>query len=893
MTPGIRFKLLGTCTSLSTAFISLLLSSSTASALEALPEFVRGFLAQHCLECHAGSKPEGDIDLDLIETDWQTPPVPEFWERVCDVLVKREMPPTDVDPPSDPARKEMIGWLQRQLLKHSGAAGTIPRRLNRQEYQNTIRDLFDLPTFQVPDAFPADDVAHGFDNVAEGLILSPPLMSQYLEVATRVADEILPPDSGPPTANPRRYEIGVAGLATSEGGAETNNRFRLVSSRNMASIAVWPIGFEAPQSGIYRLTVDAAPYQTDRMYYEHCKLPFRVTIYARKKTEQVYDSFGDVRRIGQLELHSAERQPQSFAFDVELFRGEIFGLHWDNGPVVSEPSERELSPAFLGERLTANWRFYAAMLQLYENRSLNQSKLYDATIALMNNGALDSGDPRLNSLPKHYGGGLGFTMHNFIMQFVHEELRRFGPAVDVTDVRIEGPLRLIEDEETRTAKARTRQFLGPQITNGTEWDVAASVMRRFLPRAFRRPVGEEELRDYVTIVVDHVRSRSSLRLEDGLHLAVRRVLVSPRFLYRGLSQGRLDDFDLATRLSYFLTSSPPDKQLAAAAGELSNPDVLKREMLRLLESPKCVHFVRSFTGQWLGTRLLKDIMPDPRLLKFYDAHREALIQETELFFAEMLRENRPLDDFIDPGFSYRSALLNEIYGDNLSTFDMQRVTFDRGGRHGGITGLASVMMATANGVDTHPVHRGVWMLENVFGTSTPAPPENVPAIAPDTTRATSLREQLAAHASDRNCARCHQRIDPLGMVLENFDPVGRWRDHYPVYVAPADGEATLEKEFYDTIGEGTRRGPAVDAVGVLPDETRLEDVTDLRRYLLENIDMFSKCLTRKLMIYATGRPLSFGDRQIADRVVRELKADGNGFRDLIGAIVLSEAFATR
>ena len=206
------------------------------------------------------------------------------------------------------------------------------------------------------------------------------------------------------------------------------------------------------------------------------------------------------------------------------------------------------------------------------------------------------------------------------------------------------------------------------------------------------------------------------------------------FLYRSTRAGRLDDFDLASRLSYFLTSAPPDDQLLSLAkeGRLSDPTVLKREAERLLNGPRNKAFVHHFTSHWLGTRVLRDIMPDPRLLKFFNPDRDAMISEAELFFAEILRDNHSMESFIDPGFSYRNVNLNKIYGGNVQDRTMQRVTFERGGREGGVLSFAAVMMATANGVDTHPVQRGVWLLENVFGTPAPPPPDNVPAIPPDT-----------------------------------------------------------------------------------------------------------------------------------------------------------------
>ena len=863
-------------------------------AAETIPAEPQSFLARHCWACHAGEQPQAGVRLDGAEIDWQESV--EFWERVHDALADGAMPPPTASQPRDEARDRIVAWLAGKLSAYGKVGGAVPRRLNREEYQNTIRDLFDLPDFELPDSFPSDDSAHGFDNVGEGLVLSPPLMDQFLALATQVADEILPPDTGPAVAESKQYSIEAAGFGSSAGKEVAGGRFRLPSSRNMASAAAWPNRFEASQSGAYRIEISTAGYQTDRMFYERRREPFRLEVYARRKAEQTYAPLGDLRKVAELDVQPHGGTPQVLAVEIELTRGETFGLHWANGPAYSDPPRRDFSHTFLADRLTRDRLYYAAMLRYGGGaRGTTQEQVYEATVALMESGELDLNDPRLDSLPEVWGGGLGNGPHNWIKAFVEEELLRFGPALDIARVAVEGPLRLIEDDEARARKARTRRFLGPRESGATDRQHAEAILRRFLPRAFRRPVSEEQVAAYAALALGHLAREPDARLEDGLHLAVRRALVSPHFLYRGLRPGRLDASDLASRLSYFLTSAPPDAGLAerARSGELSRSGGLRLETERLLGHPRSENFVRSFTGQWLSTRLLRGIMPDPRLLRFFDPDREAMIQETELFFAEILRENLPLETLVDPGFSYRSARLNKIYGGDLEGNEMRRVTFARGGRQGGVLGLASVMMATANGVDTNPILRGVWLLENVFGDPPPDPPSNVPAIAPDTSGARTLRDQLAAHRADPSCARCHDRIDPLGMALENFDPVGRWRDFYPVYTKPPDGAEALEKEFYSSIGEGVAVGPPVDAAATLPDGTRLEDATDLKRYALENLDLFARCLTEKLMVYATGRELTFGDRRIADGIARDAIRDGLGLRDLVVAIVESESFATQ
>lgn len=872
------------------------LTALSAAGAEPVPAAERSILDRSCVGCHSGDLAQAEVRLDMAAIDWHTSESIKLWERVYDAVRNGEMPPPGAATPTNLERQRITEWLRRQLGSHGPTGSSVPRRLNRDEYRNSVRDLFGMPEFTLPNAFPSDESLHGFDNVGEGLILSPPLMAQYLAVATDVADRVLAQDRGPLKAESRQYLLGVDGLATTGGGLVGPGVFRIVASRNMASVAAWPDRFEARQSGVYRITISAVPFETDQMFYGPRTDPYRVSVYARPKADQVYAPFGDLRKLAEFDLQTRAEQPDKITIEVELFRGEIFGILWENGPIYSDPPRRDLSHSFLGDRLKRDRLFYAAMLKFAGGpRGTTQVQAYEAMRGLMDDGDLDLADPRLDKLPEVWGGGLSNAPHNWIKAFVYEELFRFGPAVDLTDLKVEGPLRLVEDDEDRAAKALTRRFLGVRAAGTSDLDHARTVLRRFLTKAFRRPATEEQVDAYTSLVVAHLESNPAARLEDGLHLAVRRALVSPRFLYRGLGPGPLDEFDLASRLSYFLTSAPPDQRLSdlARKGRLSDGGVLADETERLLASPDSMLFVSSFTGQWLSTRLLRGIMPDPRLLQFSDPDRRAMIDETELFFAEILRENLSLDHFIDPGFSYRSARLNKIYRGDLEGTEMRRVQIDKGGAHGGVLGLASVMMATANGVDTHPVLRGVWVLDNVFGMPAPEPPGNVPAIAPDTSGATSMRDQLAAHRADASCARCHNRIDPLGMLLENFDPVGRWREHYPVYTKPPDGTEALTEEYYSTVGKGSVLGPRIDAVATLEDGTHLKSAIDLKRYVLDHIDMFSKCLTGKLLVYATGRSLGFRDRLAVEGIVTSTREQGNGFRDLIVGVVQSEAFSTR
>ncbi|HIE93647.1 MAG TPA: DUF1588 domain-containing protein, partial [Acidobacteria bacterium] len=277
--------------------------------------------------------------------------------------------------------------------------------------------------------------------------------------------------------------------------------------------------------------------------------------------------------------------------------------------------------------------------------------------------------------------------------------------------------------------------------------------------------------------------------------------------------------------------------------------VLEREAKRLMPKDATDVFVRDFTGQWLDIALLTEIMPDPKF-GFTPDYVHMARSETEHFFAEMLRENRPMTDFIDPDFTYTSPLFaKDVYQLDLGSGKkkkdvLRRIELKRGGRVGGLLGQSAIMMATANGVDTQPVLRGVWVLENILGTPPPEPPNDIPALTPDTRGTTTPREMLAAHTKEATCAVCHKQIDPIGFALENFDPVGRWRTKWP------------------------NANKAIDASVVLADGTKIRDVVDLKRWLVANIDQFSQCVAEKLMTYAAGRAPNYAERKELADIVR-------------------------
>lgn len=846
-------------------------------AEEPIARSAHEFFANYCLDCHSGDAPEADINLDVKEIAWGKHHAAQVWTRVFDALKAGDMPPADVVQPSANEREAILAWLDETLTKHDPAGGTVFRRLNRLEYENTVRDVLGIP-FSVPRSFPADTQSHGFDNVGEGLVLSPPLMAQYLKIATSAADELLPPPAKAMAVSPKTVDVRPGDFTLNfTTGHEIDGILRMVSSSDpLARGSVWPNRFEARHRGIYEVEVDISKFKSTPGH-----IPV-VHLLAHSAAGQAFAKATTLRKLAEFRIENT--QVQTFRATVELKRGQTVVIHYENAPLSSDNTDnKEFLKRISGQLLQAfqnDPALGAAWMKAGYQRSDRGWSWWKKIEDIRNKGGLDAEnfDPESDEVKA------------FALQMARQSVNtvetmccfRFftGPGIDVHGMSINGPIQVLEDEESIKQKERTARFLRER---GRRDDraYAEAILEPVLNKAFRRPVTGKQLATYVDIVLGHQQQGHGF--EEGIHLAVRAALCSTHFLFREFREGPLDDYDLAARLSYFLTSSPPDARLAklADAGELSNPEVLEEETRRLLKHHKVKHLLSSFTGQWLDLRKLPDIMPDARLLKWIDKDLQAITAETELFVAEILKKNHPLETFIDSDFTYLNRRNAKLYGIKFSNSDtMKRVILEPDSLRGGILTQASVMMATANGVDTQPVLRGAWMLENIFGMPTPPPPSNVPAVEPDTSGAKSIRELLDRHKADASCARCHQKIDPPGFVLENFDPVGRWRDFYPVYKKQNDKVVT-------------RKGQPIDASSSLPDGTELKDVADLKRYLVENIDIFSKCLTGKLVTYATGRPTSFGDRKVIEQIVSDVRQQGNGFADLIVAIVQSESFRTK
>ena len=828
------------------------------------------FLRQYCSDCHQPGNAENEIVLSEASIDWTIPGTLEKWELVHRLIEKKIMPPAESEQPGEEDRAGILAWLDAQLAQNSPIGGTPLRRLSSREYRNTVAAIFDLPDFRLPDNFPPDNAAHGFDNQGRNLMIAGSHLEAIADTATLIADSFfLPPPPAPESrevlASPEDLTISYSSACLIDGA------MRLASSgTNLRRHATWPSRFIAPATGKYVIEVTAAASP-------NASLPAELEMSAMTSVKS------NSRVLKTLEF--SETVPRTLQVEAKLEKGETITLRFTNGALDYEnkAAYKQLLTKLFDEqpRLAAAWHAvgdparggngWARVVERLNDPKLDaapfidQKSKRDAVVTAMAKNSVKSGE-------------------TLVYRFFEE-----GPYLGIHHLKIVGPTEVYPNKDEILRLKRRNQFAAGLSEKSSRTQIE-SFLKQFLSKTFRRPAHESEVSAYTTLIETEQKNTGSI--DQGLHLAVRSALLSPAFLYRNIGNGELTDNELASRLSYFLKSMPPDEKLQQVANEarLRNTKTLLSQAKRLCSSPA---LATDFTNQWLGLEALNHLMPDPRLIKdFKQVHKASMKREVERTFQYVLDNNLPVHDLVTPDFLFTDEHLGWQFHE-LQQYSpsktgkakkipkgMQRVSIERDARRGGLLTMPAVLMATANGVDTQPVLRGVWVLENILGNPPPDPPNAVPALTPDTRGTNSPKERLAAHMATESCAACHKSIDPLGFVLENFDPVGRWRDHYP--------------KFVEKNGKSKRvDGPKIDTSGKLPDGEGLDDIQDLKRWLRNNPEPFARCISEKLLTYATGRPMNYRERKIIKDIVADQADNDYRFRDLLLALIQSDIFRTK
>jgi hypothetical protein len=454
-----------------------------------------------------------------------------------------------------------------------------------------------------------------------------------------------------------------------------------------------------------------------------------------------------------------------------------------------------------------------------------------------------------------------------IERLVMEEISR-GPDDAEIRKRLFGELSLEPSDD--------KKRLRPKSKNANA-DLARLV-RAFAERAFRRPVSDDDIKPFAKLI--HELRRDQTPFVDTLRAAYRAVLCSPRFLYFVEEPGQLDDFAVATRLSYFLTGGPPDAPLLslATAKKLHDRAVLRRETDRLLSGDGLARFVKDFADEWLDLDQIDFTQPDPKLYPGFDPIVQAsMLAETRRTLAEAIERNHPVSWLIDADSTWVNDRLARFYGlPEVPGDTLERVKLAPATHRGGLLAQGAVLKVTANGNNTSPVVRGVWIGERLLGDEIRPPPGGVPAIEPDIRGTTTIREQLERHRADSSCASCHRTIDPPGFALENFDPSGRWRDRY---LAMKDGKR--------------KPGPKVDPSSRFLDGRSFTSFDEFRSLVAARPDRLARSLASHLLVYGTGGTLSFADREAVEAIVKAAAKDEYRIRSILHGVVTSPLFRTK
>jgi mono/diheme cytochrome c family protein len=784
---------------------------------------VRPFLAKHCFECHGPKAAKKRLRLDLLPPEFSTKEQIARWQEVLEKVRDGEMPPEDKPRPPQEASKQVLDWVQGALLAADRAAQkkdgrVVLRRLNRIEYQNTLRDLLKIDV-ELKDLLPEDESADGFDNIAEALHISPGLMERYLQAAEAALDAAIVHEPKRPPLLQKRYNYKDAGI---KNGNVVTRDDGVVFFFDVTGATVLK-GFSVPSDGNYRVRISAQAFQSDK--------PMRMGVFGGNFVQRT----GAKYLINHFDV--AADKPTVAEFVQRMKTGE--GLHIIPADLRRPPNSTDFAK-YKGPGLLVQWvEVEGPLLDAWPPESHRRlfGNLPFAPVA------------NASTAPKTKGGP-----------------KKKGAVV----------------EKPPPAFA---------VTSATPIEDAERILRDFMPKAFRRPVTDDDVKPYLALVRGQLDQKADF--EESVRVGLKATLCSPEFLFLKENSGRLNPHALACRLSYFLWSSMPDAELLALAktDELAKPEVVRAQVERMLRDPKSANFTADFLGQWLDLRLIDFTTPDKVLYPDFDALlKVSMLKETELFFEEVLKNDLSLLSFVDSDFTFLNERLAVHYGvQGVIGQEFRKVKLPAGSVRGGVLTQASVLKVTANGTNSSPVIRGNWVLKNILGKPTPPPPPNVPAVEPDIRGTTTIRDQLAKHRQLASCAGCHNKIDPPGFALECFDPIGNLRDYYRIM-----GDNGKRVDLY-VKGAHVRykQGAPVDSSGAMPDGKRFKNIAEFKRVLLEDKDQIARCLTEKLITYSTGGRMRPADRQAVDEIVVAIHDKNYGLRSLIHEIAQRPIFLNK
>jgi hypothetical protein len=839
--------------------------------LSGFQEVARPFIQQHCMGCHGEKKAQAGFRIDLLTVDFAKPKMAEHWEEVIDRINAGEMPPKGKPRPDAKEVAGFVDWVNRQLrevdLAAKNAGGRIPmRRLNRDEYANTVRDLLKLDELIVRsliEELPADGKAEGFDRLGVALFFDQTQIERSMSVAEKIASRAIVTE--PPKTkkivdafyflrkrSPEAFVEVFPGFTHKiPRGAED----RFVKPDFIEIIQGYPtyraeyagwggvnhfaVASVVTQDGYYRIRIKAKVDQRGRTEKNKFRLQYAMDSPIQAEKEVPLDPSGTTEAVMFL----------NGPVNGEVKGPQVFRLLWNHNEkaVITEPNY---------QKLFSRWTQLRGQMEQAAAKRVPEKEM-------------DALKAKRSELEKEMNAWKG-PMHICNPAMDIEKLAR----LQIESIEIEGPI-----QKDWPPPSHKLIFGGDkELTDVRE------IFARFLPRAYRRPVTKEEIDAIVTVVKD-AQTTGKQSFHESMRTGLQRVLCAPGFLFLGEPAGAnvkarpLTDYELATRLSYFLWSTMPDEELftLAAAGKLREKAVVAGQVKRMLIDPKADQLVRNFAGQWLSVREFGSIQPAADYKNYDKLLEHASKQEPYEFFAEVLKKNLPITSLLDSDFAVVNERLAKHYGlAGVEGPEFRRVAIRPEHHRGGVLGMAGLMTYLADGTRTLPMRRGKWVLSELFNDPPNNPPPNAGEIQPNTAgKNLTVRERVELHRRDPICASCHAKLDPHGLALENYDAIGQWRER--------------------ANGEGFRgpKTPLLDVSGAFPDGKKFATLDEFKAGLMTKKDQFARAFSTKMLTYALCRPVGYTDRQLVDSLTEELRRNDYRIQSLIYAIVASHEFNSK
>ena len=819
---------------LAAAVVGLCCGSGQAGELSGKAAIV-DFLEFHCYDCHDEGMQKGDRNFESLNLPFETVVDLEMAQAILDQVSLKEMPPKKKDQPEEKERMDLLTALRGEVEASRGrferTAGTVMRRLSNREYENTLEVLFGrrVDTLGLTLDFPKEKTSHHLDTIGETLVTSGFLVDQYFQSAQRLVELRL----GKKEVETKSWHFkGKFQQYEELAGSHKsvfNYKYLCIYEQPDTDTRQGSYGHiedfleGVPVSGIYELEVLVQGMHRDTHYDPKIfgidfSEPFVMGVVPGDATK------GHIHYPQRIEPQLAEsvvpdKAPEWIKFKVWLEAGQTPRFTFPNGPFESRASVITLNKRYKDE---------------FKNPEDGVNRR-----TLLREGKL--------------------------------------PHIRISEVKVKGPL--VEEGGSEEEKSVFGE-------GGFQTEKALEQLERFAVKAFRRPLHESDRKRLGGFYEKRLSEGATAR-QAALDV-VKLILCSPSFFYLSEitpeEKTELTSYDLASRLSYALWAGPPDEELLKLAGEnrLGDPEVLRKQVERMIDDARVEGFVESFLDSWLALRDLGSMPPPREKARFYYGQNlpNSMKGEARHFFGHLLRGNGPVRDLLDADYTFVDKYLAQLYklpeAESLRLKDgFQRVILPEKNKRGGVMGMAAVLAVSANGVETSPVTRGVFVSENLLGVVPPPPPDDVPAIEPDVRGATSLRQRLAKHLASKSCAECHRKIDPPGFGLEAFDELGRWRTKY----------AKSDKKAPDI---------QVDATGVMPSGEAFDGFAGLRKILLTTrAEVFERHLISTVLTYGTGRHMEAVDQFTIEEIQRKVAAEGGGLRSLVVEALTSEIFRSR